>query len=455
VNDPALQLQLVTSGGKVVASGNPLDARRKAVPAERWYFVRAMRNGTPVAYSSPVWVRASAERADGMWLAGDMHVHTCYSHDAYCGPTDDNTGPDTFYSSGGTVGERFAEAAAKGLDFVNISDHDDIRAWSDPDFGANGITALHGYEASLAGGHADVVGVDHMYPKGSGDVASTQAMDAAVNADGGIFQANHPSYRIDKVPQTCDQMASGGSYMHWKYGFAVVPNSLEVWNPTSLLAPAEAYWECWLERGVKMPATAGSDTHGALGQVGTPTTWVFSRSRREADIVHAIDTGRTSLSRLAPALGGLRLLIEADPNGDGRYESMIGDTVKPGATMRVRAEGLPSGGYLRVRANGKTVVDDQQLAPGQSYTFKAPKQAGWVRAVLYLPEVLMAQDPGCAPNPSPISICSHDFAVAAMTSPIYLGHPDVEPAARTASVPATPPSELDSLTPLRPSGQGG
>jgi hypothetical protein len=402
-----------------------------------------------------VWVRASAERAEGMWLAGDMHVHTCYSHDAYCGPTDDNTGPDTFYSSGGTVGERFAEAAAKGLDFVNISDHDDIRAWADPDFGANGITGLHGYEASLAGGHAHVVGVDHMYSKGSGDAASTQAMDAAVNADGGLFQANHPSYRIEKLPETCDQMASGGTYMHWKYGFAVVPNSLEVWNPTALLAPAEAYWECWLDRGVKMPATAGSDTHGALGQVGTPATWVFSRSRRERDIVRAIDTGRTSLSRLSPAFGGLRLLLEADSNGDGKYESMIGDTVKPGSTLRVRAEGLPNGGLLRVRANGKDLVKDEPLAPGQALTLKAPKQEGWVRAVLYLPEVLMAQDPGCAPNESPVSICSHDLAVAAMTSPIYLGHQHAAPSAKKAPLPSSPPTELDSLLPLQPSNQGG
>src|SRR5436190_11583575 len=107
----------------------------------------------------------AAAKPSGTWLAGDMHVHTCYSHDAYCGPTDDNTGPDAFYSSGGTVGERFAEAAAKGLDFVNISDHDDIRAWSDPDFGSHGVTALHGYEASLSGGHAHVVGVDHQYDK--------------------------------------------------------------------------------------------------------------------------------------------------------------------------------------------------------------------------------------------------------------------------------------------------
>jgi hypothetical protein len=243
--------------------------------------------------------------------------------------------------------------------------------------------------------------------------------------------------------------------MHWKYGFAVVPNSLEVWNPTSLLAPAEAYWECWLDRGVRMPATAGSDTHGAQGQVGTPTTWVFSRSRREHDIVRAIDTGRTSLSRLSPALGGLRLLLEGDSDGDAKFESMIGDTVKPGSTLRVRAEGLPNGGYLRVRANDKDLVNNQQLSPGQTYTFKAPKQDGWVRAVLYLPEALMAQDPGCSPNPSPVSICPHDFAVAAMTSPIYLGHPDVKPAAKSAPVPATPPSELDSLAPLRPAQQGG
>src|SRR4051812_31633399 len=397
----------------------------------------------------------AAAKPSGTWLAGDMHVHTCYSHGAYCGPTDDNTGPDAFYSSGGTVGERFAEATAKNLDFVNISDHDDIRAWTDPAFGLYGIVGLHGYEASLAGGHAHVVGVDHMYAKGSGDVASTQAMDAAVNADGGIFQANHPSYRIEKVPETCDQMAGGGTYMHWKYGFAVVPNSLEVWNPTALLAPAEAYWECWLERGAKMPATAGSDTHGALGQVGTPTTWVFSRSRRERDIVHAIDTGRPSLSRLSPALGGLRLLLEADANGDGKYESMIGDTVKPGATLRVRAEGVPNGGLVRVRANAKDVVKDAVLAPGKSLTLKAPRQEGWVRAVLYLPEILMSRDPGCSPNESPISLCSHDLAVAAMTSPIYLGTPDAEPTASSAPVPATAPTELDSLPRLRPAKQGG
>ena len=418
-NDTGVDLELVTSGGKVVASasGGGLDAHRKATPGERWYFVRALRGSKVVGYSSPVWVRASGERAEGMWLAGDMHVHTCYSHDAYCGPADDNTGPDTFYSSGGTVGERFAEAAAKGLDFVNISDHDDTRAWNDPDFGSHGITGLHSYESSLPGGHAHVIGVDRQFDRNE----PVATLKEEINADGGLFQANHPSYRIQTVPTTCEQMASGGPYMHWKYGFSVQPDSLEVWNPTALLAPAEAYWECWLERGVKMPATAGSDTHGALGQVGTPTTWVFSRSRRERDIVRAIAAGRTTLSRFSPGLGGLRLLLEADSDRDGRYESMIGDTVEPGSKVRVRAEGLPPGGYVRVRAGGKTLVDDKPLAPNQTITVTTPKDAGWVRAVLYLPEALMGQDPGCSPNDSPIALCSHDLEVAAMTSPVYLG----------------------------------
>ena len=32
---------------------------------------------------------APAAHADGRrWLAGDLHVHTCFSHDVFCGPLD-------------------------------------------------------------------------------------------------------------------------------------------------------------------------------------------------------------------------------------------------------------------------------------------------------------------------------------------------------------------------------
>jgi hypothetical protein len=57
-NVPGASLELVTSGGAVVASGaGALSATRAAAPGERWYFVRVRdANGDSVAYSSPVWV---------------------------------------------------------------------------------------------------------------------------------------------------------------------------------------------------------------------------------------------------------------------------------------------------------------------------------------------------------------------------------------------------------------
>src|SRR3954466_9651053 len=161
---------------------------------------------------------AAAER----WYAGDGHVHTCYSHDAYCGPADDNTGPDTIYSYGGTVEQRFTEAAAKGLDFLVISDHDDVRAQSDPAYASQGVAALPAYEASLSGGHAHMLGATHLYAKGDTTTAAgRRSLRAALGADGGRFQANPPSYKAQAAFDSCDQADGpdpGAIPLHWKSG---------------------------------------------------------------------------------------------------------------------------------------------------------------------------------------------------------------------------------------------
>lgn len=388
VSDPAATLELVTARGRVVATGtDALDAERDAVPAERYYFVRARRGPKIVGYTSSVWVDAADGAFAGSWYAGDGHVHTCYSHDGYCPPDDDNTGPDVAYSSGGTVAQRFAEGAAKGLDFLSVSDHDDIRAQSDPDYGSAGVAALPAYEASLAGGHAHMLGATRIYPEG--DTASApvvRSLADSLRADGGRFQANHPSYKAEAPFDSCDQ-ADGPDPaqipLHWKYGFSVQPDSIEVWNATTLLQPAELYWECWLQRGVRVGATAGSDSHGATQpNLGMPTTWVLARSRRPRDLLRAIAAGRTTLSRMPPALGGVRLLLEGDADRDGSFESAVGDSVPPGTPLRVRAEGGAAAGFVRVRANGETLIEGRVLQPGGSVSFAAPAGGGWVRASL-------------------------------------------------------------------------
>jgi hypothetical protein len=389
------------------------------------------------------------------WLAGDMHVHTCYSHDAYCPPDDDNTGPDTFYSSGGTVAERFLEASIKGLDFLTISDHDDLRAQSDPGFGSAGVTGVRAYEASLKGGHAQMLGAVHAYDKGDGSGAATASLADALRLDGGVFQANHPSYRAAAEFDDCataDIANWENDPLHWKYGYAVRPDSIEVWNATTLLQPSQLYWECWLQRGARIGITAGSDSHGAnQGNVGMPTTWVLSRSRAPRDILRAVRAGHTTLSRQPPAAGGARLLLEADRNRDGSYESDPGDEVPAGTPMRVRAEGLSGAGLVRVRANGATVIDAAPLSPGGQVEFPAPAP-GWAYATLYLQDGTGPVDPGCRPPlsaESPVDVCSADLAVAAMTSAIWTGAPrDPVPDEPGATVPLSGGPEPDSQAPL-------
>ena len=363
---------------------------------------------------------AAAPASAGVWLAGDGHVHTCYSHDSYCPPDDDNTGPQTAYSSFATVAQRFAEAAAKDLDFLVVSDHDDVRAWSDPAFGSHGVLGVHAFERSLPGGHAHAMGVTALHRE-----SGPQAFADAVRADGGVFQINHATYRGSEPLDDCDEAAAGGPAMHWRYGFSVRPDTLEVWNATTLLASSEVFWECWLQRGVRVPAMAGSDSHGGnQPTLGLPTVWVHARKRSERAILDAIRAGRTTIARLPPAMGGARLLLEADRDRDGRYDSSMGDTVPPRTPMRVRADGLTVPATVRVRANGATLLE-QPLVPGVPVAFTAPAARGWVRASLYGPQQTASADPFCAPgnfaSDASVTLCTADLDHLAMTSPVWLG----------------------------------
>jgi hypothetical protein len=191
------------------------------------------------------------------------------------------------------------------------------------------------------------------------------------------------------------------------------------------------FWECWLQRGARIPMTGGSDTHGATQPyIGFPTTWVRADSPKASDVLGALRAGRTTVSRFPEREGGVRLVLEADRDRDGTYESAIGDQVPPGVPMRVRSDNLPGRGLVRVRANGTTLVDGADLRPGGEVRFDAPAApVGWVRATLYLDNGKGAVDPSCGPGfptGEAIDLCSHDLATAAMTSPIYIG-PRVPP----------------------------
>ncbi len=437
VNQAGLTLELVTSGGRVVASssGSELEVTRPTSADEGWYFLRVRRaDGAPVAYSSPVWVSdAESAGVSGEWLAGDLHVHTCYSHDAYCGPDDDNTGPEDAYTLSGTVEERFGEAAARGLDYLAITDHNDVRSVTDPGFGAYDVLGIPGYEASLAG-HAQMLGARAIQPHGDGS-AAISSMATALRAGGGAFQINHPADGVTEPLRSC--AAGELARLDWGYGTQVVPDTVEVWNIGHQLQPplpagnsnddSERFWECFLDAGHHVGATGGSDSHwlstAAIQGVGNPTTWVFASERSEAGLLRALREGRTSVSMLPPLEGGAPLLLEGDADRNGIFEAMVGDSVPSGTPLRVRSLSPSAVGLVRVRANSETIVDGALLVPGGTVELVAPEAHGWVRASLQVVSAPAELDPACDPltgTPLASSYCRNQLVVASLTSPVYV-----------------------------------
>lgn len=277
------------------------------------------------------------------------------------------------------------------------------------------------YENSLAG-HAQMLGAERIYDSGDESAAAVNAMAQELREDGGVFQLNHPTNDDPGPFEGC------GPELDWTYGLDVRPDVVEVWNAAAASLPESiAYWErCWLDRGERIGATAGSDSHwaalAAAQGAGNPTTWVLGDAATKGEILDAIAAGRTTISRLSPGQDGGRLLLEGDRDGDGTFESTIGDEVRVGSALRVRAQGgRLSGGLVTVRANGETIVADEPLAPDGVLEVPEVAEPGWVRAELRWTPAQMQEALRCSVVPILGELpCPVDQAMAGLTSPIWL-----------------------------------
>jgi hypothetical protein len=367
----------------------------------------------------------AASAREGEWLAGDLHVHTTYSHDSYGGPGDDNTGAEEAYTLGHSVNSQFSVAASRGLDYLAITDHNDIRSQADPGFGAGGVIGVPAYENSLRG-HAQMLGATRLYDNGDMSATAVDALAGALRADGGVFGVNHPAEGATEWPAEPD----------WEYGYEVVPDTVEVWNVSPLYQPplpsassnddAIRYWEGWLDRGERVAATGGSDNHSlattAVQGAGQPTTWVFAADRTATGVLAGIREGRTFVSHQPPALGGPAAFLEADGDGDGTFESIVGDSVAPGSELRVRVERAP-GSLLRLVTDGgaEAFAPVAVTGPRFEHRFAAPAGASWIRAELLEPDGVDARRALCDPLVgAETTYCRNRLAVLALTSALII-----------------------------------
>jgi hypothetical protein len=361
--------------------------------------------------------------ARGLWLPGDLHTHSVYSHDVYGGPTDDNTGPGEAYTLGLPVAGKFAEGRERGLRFMAVSDHNDVRSLPDLAAASGGLIAIPAYEHSIKG-HAQMLGATRLYDAGDQGADAINAMATGLRAAGGVFQANHPAYKValDAEIHPCsDAGCADCRAINWTYGFDVRPDTIEVWNPSVARGDvSEAYWECWLDRGEQIGGTGGSDSHWlslhAIAGPGQPTTWVYAREATVAGVLQGLREGRTTIAGQPPELGGPRVLLSAPREG------MIGDTVGPGTKMRVTAPGLRVPAVVRIRSNGHQILE-RQLDPGQVLDFRAPREAGWVRAIL----LARAHSPASTTTELGDATPQRDgMPLLALSSPMYLARLDLK-----------------------------
>lgn len=368
------------------------------------------------------------------WLAGDLHVHTVYSHDAYGGPSDNNTGPDEFYTLGWEVGDEGVLAATRGLDYVAISDHDDIRSQADfDDIRQHGVIPIPDYENSLAG-HAQMHGATKLYDNGTNTFADVERVATELRAAGGVFQINHPS--------------DG----HWleAYGYGFVPDAIEIWNigAWAYEPPAPAtndheyplrFYDDFLKMGHHIAATGGSDSHWrsttAAQGVGQPTTWICAETGDVKGLLDGMKAGRTTISHQPPAYSGTFAELRADADGDGTYESMLGDTVAPGTSVRALVDEAPGATLRLVSDQGtKEVTVDSATF---SHDFTVPSGAKYVRAEVFhedLQEERSEQQQICDNlepliahfTDDPMTYCQSRLAVVALTSPVYFAQPEMD-----------------------------
>ena len=340
----------------------------------------------------------------GMWLAGDLHCHSIYSHDVWSPTGDDNTGMDEFYTWGHTPGEQIGNAELRGLDFLAVTDHNDVRSAHAPDYASDTLTLLPGYEHSLGGGHAGVffprledlsVIEDPVYGRSFEGDTAFEAFVAAVKEREGIVVANHP---YDKGQRT---------ERSWEYGEDATANvtAIEAWNSAWFLRyetsplydmnndQAVQWWEAHF--AARRAMVGGSDNHWRAldngGGVGQPTTWVYARDRSAAAILEGIAAGRTFVSSQPPALGGARVVLSATETWTGGRTAPVGGHVHGEGPLLARAV-VTNGTGARLRlvstdpvtGTGRVVADQRVI--GVNETIEHPVvlvPGGALRAELY------------------------------------------------------------------------
>ncbi|MEZ4390657.1 MAG: CehA/McbA family metallohydrolase [Polyangiales bacterium] len=327
-----------------------------AIPTGRWSVLIGQAKVTerPARYHLEIVLRAAptlppqperrpyadapALSTGARWYAGDFHVHSRESGDA--SPTLDEVA--TF-------------ARGRGLDFVELSEHNTVSAADfivDAQARHPALLLVPGSEVTTYDGHANAIGATRWvdFRVGSADPAVTaQNIADAVAAQGAVLAINHPELNLGDA---CIGCAWDLPELPGRVGAVEVQNGQYSVTGTIFFARTQRFWEGLLERGDHVAPIGGSDDHragrdmGSLASpIGGPTTMVWATELSVPAIVAGVRAGRTVVKLQGPD----------DPMVDLRAgeAAMVGDTLRaPSATLRVTVTG-GEGSILNFLRNGE------------------------------------------------------------------------------------------------------
>ncbi len=186
----------------------------------------------------------------------DMHVHSSYSTDGHAQPR-----------------QILKQARKLGLDGLCIADHNTMAGSLEARKIASefGLILVSGMEISSSGGHILAYGISEEVPR---DLGPGETLDR-IHSQGGLAVVPHP-YRF-------------WSGLGEEATLALGPDALETANAHSTARENRLAGK--LAERMKLPATAGSDSHelGSLGRAFTMMPEIGS----EEEALKAIRAGRT------------------------------------------------------------------------------------------------------------------------------------------------------------------
>lgn len=183
----------------------------------------------------------------------------------------------------------------------------------------------------------------------------------------------------------------------WRFGDMMPGNArwVEIWNGPwggdSNNEEALHLWYDWLNQGLRMIATAGTDVHGKVPEGVTPGfNVIYADALSESALIEAIRAGHLYLSA-GPEL----LLTAADRHG---RQAMMGDGVNQSSSFRVAWNDTPAGGEVRMLVNGRLLTSLASRGGGEHRWEMGPAEGDWIVA----------------------EVRAEDGSLLAVTNPIFL-----------------------------------